>query len=621
MEHKAAMKEKCEKYTWAEHSFNTAVRTERAIKDCQEEIQSGAQAQALKGIGPKTGKNIDKWVGEIRKSTPAELQRKFERYGGTYENFKEQTKRKSKKRKKEEAEGVRVGQPPKKKKKKSEAPRKKKKPYRPKHCNGPWALLVGLRNTQRGKHFTKKEVISMCQRHCKSSFTDPIRKTFGGGGGYTAWSSVTTLQSKGLITVLRSKVQIHFITEKGRALAEELVLEAMESGKGLLPGEDVENISRESSDVISDEIFSASRDIGFSSDYVPPRIERKLTPPKIKKPYVRGPGQWDIVEDFGLPPPGKPMPKLPKHYEGAPKRRQDYSQAQPSPPLYVAPRPPQIQIQRITRSDLFLGWSQKLICDHQERRVSPNKDDIVKILDRELGVPVEKRSLGVGDYLFVMEKPGHERFVLPMIIERKEGTDLRQSIIDGRFEDQKYRLKRTELKYLAYLVEGDMKQSAGYGKQCVSEGALDFSMHQCSSEGFMVFRTKSPRDTAQMLRNIFISLRDHIRKHIQQEEFHLLQFANYNYFKEFEKLYTRKKESWAQVASTRFGQMLMVIPRVNHTTAQKIIDRYPSLQKLMEALLSSKDGEAFLKKQKLARDLTSSKNIFRALTCRNYNDG
>merc|ERR1719285_425896 len=126
----------------------------------------------------------------------------------------------------------------------------------------------------------------------------------------------------------------------------------------------------------------------------------------------------------------------------------------------------------------------------------------------------------------------------------------------------------------------------------------------------MVFRTKSPRDTAQMLRNIFISFRDHIRKHIPQDEFQLLQFTNWNNFTEFEKLYTRKKVTRAQVASERFGQMLMAIPQVQHKTAQKIIDRYPSLQKLMGALLSSEDGEAFLKKQKLARNLTISKNIF-----------
>ena len=43
--------------------------------------------------------------------------------------------------------------------------------------------------------------------------------------------------------------------------------------------------------------------------------------------------------------------------------------------------------------------------------------------------------------------------VLPFIIERKRMDDLASSIKDGRFREQKFRLKQTGFKNLIYLVE------------------------------------------------------------------------------------------------------------------------------------------------------------------------
>lgn len=45
-------------------------------------------------------------------------------------------------------------------------------------------------------------------------------------------------------------------------------------------------------------------------------------------------------------------------------------------------------------------------------------------------------------------------YVLDFIVERKTADDLAASIMDGRYEEQKYRLKICGINNVVYLVEG-----------------------------------------------------------------------------------------------------------------------------------------------------------------------
>ena len=45
-------------------------------------------------------------------------------------------------------------------------------------------------------------------------------------------------------------------------------------------------------------------------------------------------------------------------------------------------------------------------------------------------------------------------YVLDFITERKTADDLAASIMDGRYEEQKYRLKNCGINNVVYLVEG-----------------------------------------------------------------------------------------------------------------------------------------------------------------------
>lgn len=53
--------------------------------------------------------------------------------------------------------------------------------------------------------------------------------------------------------------------------------------------------------------------------------------------------------------------------------------------------------------------------------------------------------------------------VLDLLIERKRVSDLVISIRDGRYAEQKSRLKKTRLSNIMYIVEGKLTEDSVYG--------------------------------------------------------------------------------------------------------------------------------------------------------------
>ncbi len=58
-------------------------------------------------------------------------------------------------------------------------------------------------------------------------------------------------------------------------------------------------------------------------------------------------------------------------------------------------------------------------------------------------------NLTLGDFMWV-----YKNKVLNFIMERKKADDLASSIIDGRYKDQKYRLKNCGISNVYYVYEG-----------------------------------------------------------------------------------------------------------------------------------------------------------------------
>ena len=81
-----------------------------------------------------------------------------------------------------------------------------------------------------------------------------------------------------------------------------------------------------------------------------------------------------------------------------------------------------------------------------------------------MGVQTIVRSLALGDFLWFakervqpiigrLELPESREVVLDHVIERKRMDDLVGSIMDGRFEEQKFRFANAEIKNGIYLIE------------------------------------------------------------------------------------------------------------------------------------------------------------------------
>jgi crossover junction endonuclease MUS81 len=87
-----------------------------------------------------------------------------------------------------------------------------------------------------------------------------------------------------------------------------------------------------------------------------------------------------------------------------------------------------------------------------------------------------------------------EELLLDFIVERKKIPDLVASMEDGRYGEQKFRMKRSGLKHVIYLVEGVFDREYDNTK-------LELAMVSTQVEGFFVHRTDSEEDTAHYLIN------------------------------------------------------------------------------------------------------------------------
>lgn len=94
-----------------------------------------------------------------------------------------------------------------------------------------------------------------------------------------------------------------------------------------------------------------------------------------------------------------------------------------------------------------------LLVDNREIRSQSERDFFHRRIS-ENNVGCDVRSLSVGDILWVAKhKNTGKEVVLNYVCERKRLDDLAMSIRDGRFSEQKNRLKKSGLKNVYYLVE------------------------------------------------------------------------------------------------------------------------------------------------------------------------
>ncbi|XP_034080861.1 crossover junction endonuclease MUS81-like, partial [Gymnodraco acuticeps] len=301
---------------------------------------------------------------------------------------------------------------------------RKKREYVPQRRSGGYAVLLTLYRVSqipgsKGYMF-KMELQAEAQQLCDKSFSVPDL-----GSKYTAWSSVSTLIQKNLMMKTHNPAR-YSLTEEGLALGERL--ESLEGTKG--PEGDREEARSEGNEQEEGEEGGPGIvDLTVSDDDEEEKEEERIQPTE----------------------------------------RPTSSASQPRvlvPGMFFSGKPRNVPSRNPKSWSLLPGSYEIILCvDFIETTGGSKncKQDLVKELQRN-GVTFDVRKLNVGDFLWVAREkvapiPGQLRtpvgreLVLDYIIERKRMDDLCGSIIDGRFREQKFRLKRCGLRNPCYLVE------------------------------------------------------------------------------------------------------------------------------------------------------------------------
>ncbi|XP_031706997.1 structure-specific endonuclease subunit MUS81 isoform X2 [Anarrhichthys ocellatus] len=338
--------------------------------------------------------------------------------------------------------------------------------YVPQKRSGGYAVLLTLyRQSQiagsKGYMF-KMELQAEAQLLCDKSFTVPDL-----GSKYTAWSSVSTLIHKNFITKTHNPAR-YSLTEEGLALAERLE-SVEEDTKDCSEGDREEARSEE--EVEEEECGAGLVDLTASDD----EEEEDGTSPAERPTCVAQ--QRSEVDGMS--------------FSGKPQNSQATSR-------------------KPNAGCLLPGAYEVILCvDFIETTGGSNhrKDELVKELQRN-GVNFDVRKLNVGDFLWVAREkvapvPGQLRaptgreLVLDYIIERKRMDDLCGSIIDGRFREQKFRLKRCGLRRPCYLVEecGSAASHLSLPETTLQQAIVNTQV----VDGFFVKRVQDVRESAAYL--------------------------------------------------------------------------------------------------------------------------
>ncbi|XP_030636257.1 LOW QUALITY PROTEIN: structure-specific endonuclease subunit MUS81 [Chanos chanos] len=342
---------------------------------------------------------------------------------------------------------------------------RRKREYVPQKRSGGYAVLLTLyRHLQvpgsKGFMF-KNELQTEAQLLCDKSFTVPDV-----GSKYTAWSSVSTLIQKDLLLKTHNPAR-YSLTELGVALAERL-----ESGEREIDDERKEpNRTEEEESGDGVPTVDLTADEGEEEEDERDSCSTERPTLAVSQPQAESikPGSGPLGNSQAL----------------------DTGRA-------------------VTGGCLCPGSYDIVLCVDFIETTGGNtarKQELVKELQRN-GVTFDIRKLNVGDFLWVAKErvtpvpgqlrpPAGQELVLDYIIERKRMDDLCGSIIDGRFREQKFRLKRCGLHKPIYLVEecGSAAAHLSLPESTLQQAIVNTQV----VDGFFVKRVQDVKESAAYL--------------------------------------------------------------------------------------------------------------------------
>ncbi|KAJ9162017.1 Crossover junction endonuclease MUS81 [Coniochaeta hoffmannii] len=342
---------------------------------------------------------------------------------------------------------------------------RKTKAYVPAYRSGAYAILLAFATLAEddNRGLSKADLIEAAQPHCDASFTAPADAT----KFYTAWASMKTLQTKELVYQKGGPLKRYCLSDEGREVARRVREIAQQ--KDALPGR------------------TAQRSTAQALDPGPERG-------RVHANATRSP---DDDDDIFIAEPNTADKTLP-----APAQ-QAYADVVP-----VGEGDAEGAIPQFTPIRLPPGSFQvRLVLDNREVRTMKDRDYVREELSKKGVVPLV-RSVALGDAMWVAKctipglLPDHgieggDEAVLDYVCERKRLDDLISSIKDGRFHEQKFRLRRSGVRNVIYLVE-EITMDAGHFSKY--EEAVQSAMATIQVvEGYFLKQTQKLDDTIRYL--------------------------------------------------------------------------------------------------------------------------
>ncbi|EDW82765.1 uncharacterized protein Dwil_GK24972 [Drosophila willistoni] len=239
------------------------------------------------------------------------------------------------------------------------------------------------------------------------------------------------------------------------------------------------------------------------------------------------------------------------------------------------------------------SFSIKLLVDIKETS-GKNK----KVLDQtrsyleSLQVQHEVRRLTVGDFLWLAQDSQGNELVLPYIVERKRMDDLASSIRDGRFHEQKHRLKQCGIPNLIYLIE-DYGQNEHLGlpmdslKQAWTNAKIQ--------NNIQIIRTENHYRSMLYLSN----LTKHLTQLFASKELYSVMEKSCDQFNpindvrvgllKFRSLYEDSSRSASLTVREVFLQQLLQLHSLSLERALAIVEMYPTPRLLIDAFEETQD--------------------------------
>lgn len=314
---------------------------------------------------------------------------------------------------------------------------RKSKPYVPTLGSGAYAIVMALA-TLGEDHLgvSKEEVIALAQPHTESSFTAPSQAN----KFYTAWNSMKILEEKDIVHA------------RGRPKRYRLLDEGWEVAKRMQKAHGFTLDVQTSRKTISNATGTAGEIGEYDLD------QNALSVAQLNVPDI--PQGEAITSETALP---------------------------LFIPVVIPPG----------------SFTVELIIDNREVRAKKDRDYVQNSLATR-GVETITRGLPLGDILWIAKitdpilKQRHgEEILLDYVIERKRLDDLIGSIKDGRFHDQKFRLTRSGIKNIIYIIENFSMDADHYQKYDEAVRSAIASMQVVN--GFFVKQTLTMDDTIRYL--------------------------------------------------------------------------------------------------------------------------